>query len=253
MRFVASLVLVLAMNDFRSRYRSQALGLVWALVHPLAMMGILTFVFRHVAKVDVADYPVFVLIGIVYWQFATRAWTGATRVFVANSSVSKRATFPRFVLPISVVFSWSISAAIDSTLVLLIGFLLRGALHFGLTWVLIPVLVLVFEMLVVGLALLTSTLFARFRDVLYMVETSIIFVYWATPVLYPMRLVPERVRPFVYLNPFASFLEIFRAVLMTDAWPDPRVVAVAFITALLTFALGSFVYDKNAHVLSDYV
>src|SRR6185436_12464534 len=103
---------VLTRTEFRARYRSQALGLLWSLLNPLVMMGIISLVFTHLFRSQEAHFPVFLLMGLLLWQWVTGAITTATTVFIGNADIIKRTIFLRQLLPMATVLSYGINFCI---------------------------------------------------------------------------------------------------------------------------------------------
>ena len=246
-----SLLYVLALTDFRARYRGQALGLTWSLLYPLAMVGVFSVVFRNVARVDLPHYPVYVLMGMVYWQLCTRAWPRATLVHFSQRDLSKRATFPRYLLPAATVLSSAVSFAIESLLVFALAAASPGSLELGWAWLALPVLAVLLVALLVGLAVATSSFCPFFRDVSFLVETLLLFLFWGTPIFYPLEALPAWAQPLVELNPLTCVLVALRTVLMHGTLPSGRLVALCFAWPLIALLTGALVYRLHAPRISD--
>src|SRR5258706_9199843 len=110
---------VLTRYEFHARYRAQALGVVWSFLNPLVMMAILSLIFTHVFRSATKNFPIFVLIGLVVWQWVSAATNAATVAFVSNADVVKRTVFARQPLPLSMVLSYGINFLMESSLLLI--------------------------------------------------------------------------------------------------------------------------------------
>ncbi len=250
-RNTGSVLWVLAMTDFRTRYRGQQLGLTWSLLQPIAMMAILAKVLQSVARIDVPHFPFYVLCGIIYWQFCSRIWSAATRTFFVKNDLAKRATFRRYLMPISTVASHCVTGAIECVLVLGVAILMPGSLHFGWSWLVLPVLVSLLVLLLLSLSVLTATLCVFFRDIAFIVETLLAFLYWLTPVFYPPEALPRSMQILVQLSPFSALLISIRTVLMRGEFPDGSLLALDFLFPVLAFVASAMVYRAYESRLAD--
>src|SRR5215475_3074223 len=118
---------VLTRSDFRARYRAQALGVVWSLLSPLVMMAIMSLVFTQVFRTSTAHFPIFLLIGLVVWEWIANAISASTQVFVSNADVIKRTVFARETLPVAAVLSHGINFLIAASLLLVFVPIFPGA------------------------------------------------------------------------------------------------------------------------------
>ncbi len=134
-----SLLILFAENDFRARYRAQALGVVWSLLQPLVMMGILSLVFTRAFHSTEPHFPVFLLIGLLAWQWIAASLNAATLAFVLQADMVKRTIFPRALLPISAVLSYGMNAAVETLVLLALIPFFPGAFHVSWALLAIPV------------------------------------------------------------------------------------------------------------------
>jgi ABC-2 type transport system permease protein len=224
-------------QQFRLQYRASVLGQLWAFLRPLTLFGVLYFVFTQVLTFGrgVEEYALMLLLGIMLFQFFGDATGTALGALVRNEPVVRKMHFPRVVVPLSVVLSSGMTAAIN--LLVTLGFVLvfgQGALW---TWLLIPFVFLVLGALTTGVALLLSTLFVRIRDVGQIWAVLSRALFYASPILYPLERVPERFQEVVALNPLAPILTEARIwILHPDA---PSYVETAGVPALIgSIAIG---------------
>jgi ABC-type polysaccharide/polyol phosphate export permease len=239
--------------EFRARYRAQALGVAWSLLSPLLMVGLLVAVFGTSMGLPRSEYLVFALIGQVSWQFVSRAWSTTTHAFLAHRQVAKRSSVARWMLPTSITLSWLPNLALELSLLMVVGLFDHAAFHFGLTWFLLPVVLVCLVALVLGLGLLSSILFVYFRDVAYLVDTLLIFGYWLTPIVYTPEFLSPRVRALVALNPLAMLLGALRGILMKDELPSLHSAVLALATVGAIFASGVVATRRGAPHISDRV
>jgi lipopolysaccharide transport system permease protein len=236
------LVSSLVARDLRVRYKRSALGVVWAFAEPLALMALFTVVFSHVLRLDVPNYPLFVLAGVLVWGFFSTGVTHALGAVQSNASLVKKVYFPRAILPLSTVFGRLVHLVLS--LLLLAPFLAYFGVRPGLGLLLLPVLVLLQALLVAGLALFFSALSTLYEDVSFLVSFAFTGLFYVSPVLYPLELVPERYRLLYALNPMSTLLTGYRAALLGLPWPRPGEIAIAVAITLVAFLAGTLVFRR---------
>ncbi len=244
---------VLVAKDFKGRYRAQSLGLFWSLAHPLVMMVTLTVAFQWILRVQIPSFPVFYLIGAIFWQLFTNALLATTGSLLENGGLIKHTTFPRFLFPISTVFSHLIPFGMEMMLVFAFFSVLPSAYHFNATLVALPLLVLLLVILLVGMGLIASVLNVRYRDLYYVLTSILTIGFWVTPILYSTAMAPERLRPLLRLNPIGCIIEIARDIIMNGRWPRADYLAPVAVEALAIFFLGAFVFRRQGLHIADYV
>jgi ABC-type polysaccharide/polyol phosphate export permease len=244
---------VLVLKDFKSRYRAQALGLLWSFANPLVMMGTLTFVFTQVLKVQTPHFPIFYLIGAILWQFFNNATLAGTGAMLENASLVKRTTFPRFLLPISAVLSNLVNLAFESFILVAFYFVMPDAYHVSWSLVVLPLLVGIEVIMLFGVVLITAGLNVRYRDVYYLVTSALTVGFWFCPILYSVEMVPTWLRPVMNLNPLSGVIVGTRDIIMKGAWPDPVTLAPGAAAAIVLFLVGCLVFRGQNLRIADHV
>ena len=249
---LAFVVSSLVMRDFRARYRNMSLGVLWSLANPLIMMLVLAFVFSHVfPNTSIKSYPIFLLSGLIPYNFFGLAWGAGTVSLHMNAGLVKRVRMQRELIPISAVLALSLHFLIQ--MALLLTFVIALGLPFTRLWLWIPPIVLLELMSVAGLALLSSALDVYVRDTRYVVDSICTLLFWMTPIFYPIDVIPTRYR-FVYeLNPLVSIVISLRNVLL-DAKPPPhQVFGTGLVVAVVIFSAGVFVFKRLKGQFGDYL
>ncbi len=261
------LLLDLIWKDIRVRYRYAAMGFAWAILEPLIMMLVLTFVFSVVLQLRFDEIgagggpgydAVFILTGLIAWQFLATSLTSATTSLVDNRSLITKVNFPREVIPLATIGVAVVNLAIGSVLLLVLYLLLvEGIPGPGLLWV-VPVFLIQLG-IVVGLALICSTYNASFRDISYMVNATLLFGFYATPIFYQPSLVRgaltegglESFYPMYFMNPMAGLIMAYRQALFEGRLPDLVYLAWPAVCAAGLLALGIVAFRKRSPTLAD--
>jgi len=254
------LVRNLVVCDLRVRYRNSALGFFWSLLSPLLMMIVFTFVFTvMVPSGGPEHYPIFFLAGLLPWQFFTNSISVATVSVVENAHLIKKIYFPRDVLPLARV----LSNLVHFLLALLVFFALYP--FFGMRisgWVLLlPAIILIQLSFTLGLAFVFSTLNVFYRDTRHVTDTLMLLWFFLTPVFYSL----DNVRPaflglgidlhrLIYtLNPMASLVALYRAVLYYGVPPDLGMSLGTSLIALICLWIGYRVFCRYRGSFSEEV
>jgi ABC-2 type transport system permease protein len=233
----------LSRYEARIRYRTQALGWVWPFLQPLAMMAVLSAVLSTAFDGEARrDFPIYVVLGIVAWNFFSTALEAATASLIQRAEVVRSTTVPRALLPLSAATSHLVNAAIESAAVLALVPFFPASFHASPALFAVPVIVVALLVTVCGVGLLTAALNVLYRDAAYLVRTGLFFLFWLTPIVYPLDRVPERVRPWVAYNPITVAVEALRSAVMRGAAPSAQawIVMVVASAAALLIGLAAF-------------
>ncbi len=205
----------LVKTDFKLRYQGSTLGYIWSLLRPLLIFLILYLVFTVFLPVGkgVPHYPVYLLTGIVIWNYFTEVTTGSVGAIVAKGDLLRKINFPKYVI----ILATSCSALINLSLNAVVIAIFMYFDHVTPTWSALLVIPLIFELFVVSLAMafLLSALFVRFRDVSYIWDVVMQGAFYGTPILYALQRIPHRYAKFLILNPMAQIIQDTRHALVT--------------------------------------
>lgn len=238
------LLYFLVWRDVKVRYKQTALGVAWAVLQPVMATLVFSVFFGRLARMpsDGVPYPVFAYVGLVPWQFFANALTGSSNSLVASQNLIKKVYFPRLVIPIGSVLAGLVDFGFS--FIVLIGMMFYYGITPKASILLFPVYLLlaVFTALAAGLWL--SALNVQFRDVRYTVTFMTQVWLFATPVVYPISLVPAKWRALYGLNPMAGVVDGFRySLLGKAAAPGPMIwVSAAAVAVLL---LGGLLYFRR--------
>jgi ABC-2 type transport system permease protein len=249
----------LAVTEFKLRFFGSVLGYLWQLVRPLMLFTVLYFVFTEFVKIGgaVPHYPVVLLANIVLYTFFAEG-TGAVSSMVEREGLVRKIQFPRMAVPVSVVLTASFNLVLN--LLVVLGFALASGVDPRWSWLEAPVLIGLLALFVLGLAMLLSALFVRFRDVQPIWEVLLQLAFYATPIIYAIETigVSERVQNLIMLNPLAAIIQQFRHAIIDPSAPSAADAAggaeMLLIPAALLFglaALGYWYFDREAPRMAE--
>lgn len=229
----------LVSKNLKTLYRNMALGFFWSVLNPLVLVVVLTIVWVVFFRATI-DFALSVLVTLIPYNLFVYCFSGCTTSIRDNASLVKKVAFPRQILPVSVVLTHVVQFPIQFSLVVLGLLILPSEPHFlsiNLLW--LPVVFGLEVGLCLGAGLLVSALYAKYRDVRYIVESILVVLFWICPIVYEassrLASMPRWVWAVYFSNPLAGILEGYRAILVHGRAPDPKQLGLA---ALVTLAIG---------------
>jgi len=253
------LVKELALTDFKLKYQGSILGYLWSLVKPIMTFLVLLFVFTNIFRVgkSIEHYPVYLLLGIVIWGFFTEITSTSIVSIVSKGELIRKIYFPRIVLVISQSITGLITFLLNFLVVIV--FLFFSGIFLNVSVVFVPLLILELFVLTIGVSLILSSLFVRFRDISHIWEILMMAAFYATPILYPLSLVPPRLAKLMMLNPMAQIIQDTRYVLVTHqtdtAWKmlDWHYVWIPYLLPFVILVSGYWFFQKSAAKFAEEV
>lgn len=242
-----------AWRDIKVRYRQAAFGATWAVIQPLLTMIIFTLIFSKVGHIQTGriPYPIFVYCGLLPWTYVSGVLSIASASLVSNEPLLTKVYFPRAFLPAGSVLAGLLDFVIGS--ILLVGLMLYYHVRVGWTLLLVPLVVLAMVLLTTGVSMIAAALNVRYRDVKYALPFLIQVWMYATPIVYPMSVVPQRFRPILALNPCSGIVNGLRACLFQDSPFNFGLVGISLLAAIATFVLGAFYFRMAEKSFADVI
>lgn len=241
----------LVLKDFRVRYRNMSLGVLWSLLNPIVMMGVLTFIFTKLFPSPDPQFPVFVLCGLVPYSFFSIGWISGTMSIVENAGLVKRVPAPREIVPVASVLSNCLHLLIQ--IFLLLSLVLAFGNTINIHWFWLPLIWLLEIILVCGLSFITSTLNVYIRDTRYVVESANTILFWLVPIFYSFEFIPKQYTGVYQLNPLAATVLCLRDILLKNHSPHPATLLKLAAVSTAIFAVGLLVFQKGKRNFYEYI
>ncbi len=229
-------------RDLTVRYKRSVFGALWTLLHPLIMVVILVIVFSHLFRFDVQYYEVYLLSALLPWTFFSQTVITAMAATAWNGPLMKRVRVPKSIFALTTTISGLVNLAI-SYVPLIVVMLVRDA-PFRKTILFLPVSLLILAVFTFGLALLLSTISIYFVDVREMFTVAVMALMYLTPIIYPMKIIPERWQPIIHANPMYYLIELVRIPIHAGIMPSLKLVSICVALALTSVLIGWMAFRR---------
>jgi lipopolysaccharide transport system permease protein len=223
----------LVFKDLKLKYRDSTFGFLWSLANPLLVILVYSFVFGHLIPVGMEQFPYFLMIGILAWNFFAQSLMMSTGSILDNGNLIRKVAVPMEVFPVATVL-FNLAQYLLALIVLIpMAFVFFGVLPSWSWLAFFPILVLhVFFTLGACFVVATATVF--YRDVRHFTETLLMLLFWLTPIIYDIRSITPPLQSVIYLNPLSFFTLSYQNALYYNVFPSLQEVAVlTMLTALM--------------------
>jgi ABC-2 type transport system permease protein len=252
------LLYLIAVTEFKKVYFGTVLGYLWSLARPLMLFGVLLAVFTQVFRIgsEVANYPVLLLFNIVLYGFFQEATLTAVNSIVGQEGIVRKTQFPRLVIPLAVVLTSLFNLSLN--LVVVLVFILAWGIAPTWTWLLFPLVLGLLFVVTTAVSMIVSSLFPRFRDTAIIWTVLATVLFYATPVLYPLEVVPNALRDVILINPLTPLFEAARAWVIDPTAAGPVAAAgglehlLPAITIYLVICVSAvWVFNREAPRIAE--
>ena len=247
-------------RDFKTFYKQTILGPLWFFIQPLITTLVFTVIFNRVAKIPTDEIPpnLFYMSGIIAWNYFSSCLMLTSSTFTSNAAIFGKVYFPRIIVPLSNVIS-----AIAKFLVQLIMFL--GFYFYYIatgndqiapkfeTLIFIPLMILQMALLGQGLGMIVSSMTTKYRDLSYLVSFGTQLLMYASPIVYPLSVVPEKYKILIIANPMTPIIEGFRHAFIGQGSFQISMFLVSLSITIATFLVGILIFNKVEKSFIDTV
>ncbi len=237
------LILNLTINELKLRYRNSILGFLWQILNPLFYLLILAIVFSKIIRFRIENYTIFLFAGLTSWLMIQQTVTIATASVVNNQSLIRKVYIPKIVFPLSNVLARYVDHLILT--LILFGFLIIFKAPFTINLLFIPFIILLHFLFSLGLSLIFATAYIKIKDVQHIIAIAFQALFYITPIIYSIEILPQNYRPLFLLNPFYYFVECFRFPIYNSSPPPQNILFVVFILTVFALFTGLFVFLRN--------
>ena len=240
----------LIIRDFKVKYKRSVLGILWSILYPVLMMAVMAVVFSQMFKfrMDGVNYLVYLMTGLVMFNYFSEASNTAMHSVVGNFSLINKVYIPKYIFPISKVLFVGINFLL-TLIPLLIIILVTGS---GETrciingwYLLLPYIFLCLLLFTAGIGLIISTISVFLRDMIYIYGIILTIWNYVTPIFYDINIIPASIRPIFKMNPLYIFINGARTIILHGEYPGGKNLLLMLVISLFTLLIGSIVFKKN--------
>jgi lipopolysaccharide transport system permease protein len=240
-------------RDTKLLYKQTALGVAWVVMQPLVAAVIFAVIFGRVARLpsDGAPYLLFVFCGLTVWTYFSQALQHAGNSLIRNAQLVSKVYFPKLLLPLA----QTIRGLVDFTVTLVVLLVLMAIYRVPPTFRLavLPVFLFFMTLTATGVALWFSALSVKYRDCTHALQYFIQIWMYASPVVYPISMIPERWRPLFALNPAVGFIEGFRWAVLGHSVLNPSLLGITIVMSLVVLFSGAFFFRRAERGFADII
>lgn len=232
----------LVVRDIKVRYRHSFLGLVWTVLNPLLMMTVLSVVFSSMFKSTISNFPVYVLIGSIVFNFNSEATTQGMNSILWNASLIKKVYIPKYLFPMSNVVSSLVNFGFSFISLIIVMLITKAPFHITIVTIWIPLVYLF--MFSFGLGLILCAINVYFRDMAHIYGVFVTAWMYLTPIFYSIDIAPSFFRKAIVINPMYHFVMFFRKIIMDGIFPGVQSNLILILLSIGMLFLGLFTFSK---------
>lgn len=229
-------------KDIRGKYKGSFLGVLWSFVNPLLSVLVYAIVFPYIMRIKTENYLLFLIVGIIPWTFFVMSINQGMTSILSNANIIKKVYFPRIILPISVVTSGVVNFLISCIIIVLFVIFSGVPITWHLLW--LPIILIVQYTFILGITIFLSAINVYIRDIEYIIGFFINMLFYLTPILYPISMVPANLRWIVNLNPMAHIINAYRDIFYMACIPDLKHLGIVFVGSLIWLFISCKIFHK---------
>jgi ABC-2 type transport system permease protein len=230
-------------RDFKTKYRRSVLGIVWSLLNPLLIMVVQYLVFSTLFRFDIPNYSVYLLTGIVLFNYMSEATAQSMTCIIQNASLINKVYIPKYIYPLSRVLSSGVNfifSLIALYIVVIVSGMTITLAHLAILYAIVCVFIFI-----LGVSLFLATLMVFFRDTQFLY--SIVLTVWTylTPIFYPESILPPYMERVMEFNPMYHFIRFVRFIILEGGIPDPKAWLYCGLFSIISIVIGGYIFKRN--------
>lgn len=242
---------ILIMRDLKGRYRGTALGFFWIMLNPLLLTLTYVVVFSVIFRVEMENFPVFVLSGILPWIYFSTAISESTTSIISNGGLINKVFLPSEIFPLVCVGTNMLHYLFSVSILLLFLFFFGIPVSWNLAF--FPLILVIQVMFIYGLALIISALTVQFRDLQQMVPNLLLIWFFLTPIIYPITMVPEEIRNVIALNPVAYLIMSYQDIFFYNRPPSLSGLTIVAALSCILIVCGFSFFETRREFIAEEV
>ena len=243
------LLFLFVYRDFVSTYKQTILGPLWFFIQPILTSITFVIIFGGFAKIPSDGIPgiLFYMSGIIMWNYFADCINQTSHTFTQNQNLFGKVYFPRIIVPLSKVINNLLKFFIQLILFLILYafFYLNGfGFSLGWTFILLPLLLIQMAFTGLGFGMIVSSLTTKYKDLTFLINFAVQLLMYASPIVYPISIVPEKYKWIIMLNPFTSIIEIFKNSVFGTGYINIYWILYSFCFSIIVFLIGLIIFNK---------
>lgn len=243
------LVRAFAWSDFKLRFHGSVLGIFWSFLRPLLLFGVLYLVFSKFVRFDIPNYSLYLLLGIILWNFFVEATNFALVSIDSKTALLKKVPFPRTIIVLSATITSFISLLLNLTVFFL--FFLFSELTLGPAALFLGFYLVALFIIGLGASYLLTALYSKFKDVKTIWEVLLQLGFWLTPIIYTLSIVPQKLHFWLYLNPLTRIIQYSREAIMENRVSNLDGILALGLAAGVIFVFGYLIFRARAKYFAE--
>jgi lipopolysaccharide transport system permease protein len=247
--YLRDLLRELVVRDLKLRYERSVLGVLWAVVNPVAQLLVFVLVFQYVLRLDIPNYALFVFSGVVAWNWTREGLMRAANAISGNRDLIRQPGFPLALLPVVSLATPLVDLLVSLPLLVLLAAFGGGAITVAL--LALPLVIALHFLLLQGIGYLVAAAHVLFRDTGHLLGVGLMLMFYVTPIFYDIRKIPPGLRFGYALNPMTHVVTAYRAILMRGELPEARVLLLALLIGGILCWIGRGVFERVSHRFAE--
>lgn len=246
------LVIQLVSRDLKLKYRRSFLGYVWSILNPLMIMLVMTIVFSHIFRFDIANYPVYLIIGQTLFNYMNNSTSHAIYSITDNAALLKKTYVPKYIFTLSKITSGLVDFLFSLGAMLLVMLITRTPLNLKMLY--LPIVAIQLYLFCLGMGMFLAQAQVFFRDIQYIYNVVIMAWMYCTPIFYPITMLPDKLKwIIVHLNPMYIYIQQFRSIVLSNCFEGPKFELAGWAYAGIALVIGCWSFFKTQDKFILYI